>query len=120
MHVINARQYFLDTLVELTGIKSGLAVLVPKAIELLDRNTSDPDRFWRGDPAEGIRVEAGVVQSALVRLLHCIGAIGDAKDAKLLLLEFVRRNAGKLRPEEDDELEELAPTSRLKLPPLAI
>ena len=48
MHVINARQYFLDTLVELTGIKSGLAVLVPKAIELLDRNTSDPDRFCAG------------------------------------------------------------------------
>jgi restriction system protein len=109
MHINNARQYFLDTLVELTGIKSGLAVLVPKAIDLLDGSTSDSDSFWRGDPAEYIRVEAGVLQSACVRLLHCIGAIGDPKDARLLLMEFVQRNAEKLRPDQDDELKKLAP-----------
>ncbi len=109
MHVLNTRQYFLDTLVELTGIKSGLAVSVPKAVDLLDKRTKDTNPFWRGNPIEGIRLEIGVVQKAFVKLLHCVGGIGDSKGAGLLVKEFVQRNQNKLRPLSKDELEEYGP-----------
>lgn len=36
MAMMNVRQYFLDTLVELTGVTSGLAVSIRKTSDLLD------------------------------------------------------------------------------------
>ncbi len=64
MHVINVRQYFLDTMVELVGIKSGLAVTAPKAVELLDRTSSPCGRWWHGDNDEGVRL-ARMVEETL-------------------------------------------------------
>ncbi len=36
MAILNRRRYFLDTLVEMIGIKSGLAVSIPEALQLLE------------------------------------------------------------------------------------
>lgn len=107
MHITNYRQYFLDTLVELTGIKSGLAVSVPKAVTLLDTGRPTSEAWWRGDPREPIRLEGGVVQSGFVRLLHRVGAIQDPKDGKILLFEFVRKHADRLRPDEDEDFADI-------------
>src|SRR5690349_7528127 len=95
MHVTNYRQYFLDAIVEVAGIKSGLAVTVPKAVNLLQTGTPSREPWWVGDPLEGIRLEGGVIENGFVRLIHRMGATPDARGWRALCFEFVRKHADK-------------------------
>ncbi|QDT55584.1 Restriction endonuclease [Caulifigura coniformis] len=103
MHVTRVRQYFLDTIVELTGIKAGVGVTVPKAVSLLKKRTeSNVTPWWSGDPLDVIRLEGGEVESGLVLLLHRVGAISEPLDSIGLLIRFVRAHLHRLGKVEDE------------------
>jgi hypothetical protein len=89
MAIFNARQYFLDTLVEMTGIKSGLAVTIPEAIDLLRRDPPD-EMWWKGDPTDPVRLHLEEVENVFVHLLFLVGAIPDSRHPKIILYQFAK------------------------------
>src|SRR4051812_3311380 len=102
MHILNVRRYFLDTMVELTGIKSGLAVTISKAIQLLDNNAPRCSPWWHGEPDDGLSLEAGEFESTFIHLLHAMGAIPDADEPGLLVLRFIRKHGLRVPPEDNE------------------
>ena len=91
MAMLNVRQYFLDTAVELTGIKSGLDVTIPRAIELFDSDEGGGG-WWRGNPGEVVRVDPVEFQESFSYLLFSVGAIPDQRIPAALLAEFCRKH----------------------------
>jgi hypothetical protein len=103
MAILNVRQYFLDTAVELTGIKSGLAVSIPRAIDFLDSDEAGGG-WWRGEPGELVRVDPVEFQESFSNLLYSVGAIADRRTPAALLAEFCREHPIAV---PDDAYEEL-------------
>lgn len=99
MAMTNVRQYFLDTIVELTGVKSGLAVTIPQALGLLDADESSG--WWHGESEGLLRVDFDEFQESFIRVLHGVGAISDRRGPQGLLVELCRNNTIVV-PEEDD------------------
>lgn len=91
MHIVNCRQYFLDSLVEQLGIKSGLAVTVPKALQLL-AGSDYPASWLRGAPEEFVRIDVTEYEAAFIQLLFSVGAIEQPCHAAQLIVEFCRLN----------------------------
>jgi hypothetical protein len=123
MHILNCRQYFLDSLVEQLGIKSGLAVTVPKALQLLD-GSDYPTSWLRGAPEEFVRIDVTEYEFAFIQLLFSVGAIERPCHAVQLIVEFCRHNDVPLprewneTPMGDDEVDDerdifSTPTGRL-------
>src|SRR5512135_3548409 len=86
MIVVNSRRYFLDSLLDLVGIKSGLVVTADD----LDRLAlgDDVDRWWQGDLSEGLRIRAEDFQTTFIHVLHSIGALPNPKPIERLVSEF--------------------------------
>ncbi len=90
MAITNVRHYFLDTLVESTGVKSGLAVSVPKAIELLQ--DGEGYHGWLvGNPNDFIRLYPDELEATFLELMHRVGAIPDTDPPAKLIVDFCRR-----------------------------
>ncbi len=89
MHVNNLRKYFLETLVELLGIKTGLAISIEKAVTLLT-GENKKDAWWEGPFEQPLMLEAGEVERVFVLLLHAVGKIGDAVGRSQLVFYFCR------------------------------
>jgi hypothetical protein len=91
MAIVNERRYFIDTLVEMVGIKSGLAVTVPEAQQLLERDPPDKG-WWKGKRKDLLRLEPVEVEIVFLRLLRLLGAIPDEMHPKILLFEYAKAN----------------------------
>jgi len=90
MAITNVRQYFLDTLIEMVGIKSGLAVTALKSIELLDQQT-EGHGWWQGDTRDFMRIRGEDLQETFLDLMHLVGAIPDTASRERLIVDFCRK-----------------------------
>lgn len=87
MNIRNRRQYFHDSLIELVGIKAGLAISTEKALTLLD--IPGRDFAWlQGEPTEGLRIEAGALEEAFAYLLYQVGATDSPHPPPGLVVKF--------------------------------
>ena len=98
MAIINVRQYFLDTLVEMVGIESGLAVTIPEAKQLLEQNPPNED-WWRGDRDDPLRLHFDEIENVFLRLLYLVGAISNDRHPKVLLFDYAHSHVVNV-PEE--------------------
>jgi hypothetical protein len=91
MAVFNTRRYFLDTLVETLGIKSGLGITVPEALDLLRRDQPGWN-WWDGDRDERVRVRPEEFEDVYIHLLHATGGIADTRGSMEVVFEYCRRH----------------------------
>src|SRR5262245_51653734 len=91
MAIFNTRRYFLDTLVETLGSKSGLGITVQEALDLLRR---DPpaEGWWDGDLDEEVRVRPEELEDVYIHLLHAAGGVADTRGAMELAFEYCRQH----------------------------
>jgi len=86
------RTGLVDSLTELLGIKSGLALSTRAVIEQLE-NSEESSRWWEGDPLSVVRVRGEALESSFCHLLHRVGATPDRLTSWQLGTDFARRNA---------------------------
>jgi len=108
-------------LIELAGIKSGLAVGRDEAIALLEggwpglaSHPEDllyaPSQWWRGDPDDVVRIRAEELELDHVHLLFGLGAIKDTRTSADLILEYLEADLRGRGPAEALEAGTLAVT----------
>jgi hypothetical protein len=105
--ITKTRQYFLDTLVECIGIKSGLAVTIPKAIELLDEE-SEGGGWWHGNPMDFVRLYPGELQDTFLELLYRVGAVRNTDPPLRLIVNFCRGHLKAPNPESPEAVMKLS------------
>jgi len=92
MHIVNSRRYFLDSLVELLGIKRGFLISKADVVSLLSQKV-DFQGWWVGPENEGLRLEAGAFEFTFETLLLAVGAIAELTPRPLLVVRFCKRHA---------------------------
>lgn len=102
MAITNVRQYFLDTLVEAIGIKSGLAVTIPDARKILQRDPPD-EGWWKGKRTDLVRLDAVEIECVFLKLLYLLGAIPDERRPDVLLYDYALNNPFKLPKEYESK-----------------
>ena len=106
MRIIASRRSLIDSLVEIVGIKSGLLLSRDRLTTILDQTYDSVDdialvlggsrKWWEGDEAGIVAVRAEEYEANFVLAMHSIGAIPDRRPPYQLLVDFVRKNAGRL------------------------
>jgi hypothetical protein len=99
------RGSFISILVELTGLKSGLAIgdlelcnVLDEAFDNVGEATlliSPTSKWWFGPPGEHVVIRAEELQEYFTNVLYGVGAIPDRMDPNGLLVAHVKDKSRK-------------------------
>lgn len=108
--VLETRLGLTETLRELVGIKSGLALTKAQLVELLELNKQEIEKkvsilggainWWEGDERDVIRIRAENVEANLIYVMNSLGAIPDRRTSRDILADFIIREFG-IDPKSD-------------------
>ncbi len=98
---LNTNQSLLNTLQELVGLKSGLAITFTQLVEYLEATHSEVEanvhvlggaiKWWCGEDIRPVRVRVENLEANLLLVLHSIGAISDCSNSMKILRNFLLR-----------------------------
>jgi len=95
MRVTNKRQYFIDAMLELIGIKSGLGIFEDKMVSILEEDFTaleESSYWWKGDRLEIVSMRAEEYESYFIVIMNKIGAIPDRKSPSELVFKFCKQH----------------------------
>ncbi len=98
MRVRTSIQGLVDMLVELVGIKSGIAITqeylsrtLDGAYSRIEQDLSEPiPRWWNEDPSTVVRMRAEKIEADFITLMNSIGAIPDLASPTDLVIQWAR------------------------------
>ena len=107
MRVVTTVQELIDDLIELIGIKSGLAISeedflrsLREGHDLMEQETGEQPALWWAEPRDlTISIRAEAIEVDFILVMNRIGAIQDFQTPMQLVVNWARDNA----PRRDDE-----------------
>jgi hypothetical protein len=104
-------QGLIDTIIELVGIKSGLALTEGRLIKILNKNYDNSDapfvlggatKWWLGDRTGNLSLRGEELEADFLLVMHQVGALSEGKYPSQLVYEFVKKNISTLRADNLD------------------
>lgn len=111
MHIWSPRQHLIDNVIDLVGIKSGLAISESKAFAFLDELSPD---WWIGEKSEVIRIDMLDFEKAFIHLMYKVGALNDDEDLCGVVVRYVNNNLNLFNIAENDVMEKVKIISMLQ------
>jgi len=103
MRIVNKRGVMIDSLIELVGIKAGVALDEDRLTAILESGFDQkaqnafilggPQHWWQGDRDEMVFVRAEEIEFDFLFALRYLGAIPDLQDTTRMTAEFARNHA---------------------------
>ena len=100
MRVVTSVQGLIDTLIELVGIKSGLAITEDELFAILERayaateiEPGDSDRWWEAPRDSGLAPRAEEIETDFLLVMRGVGAIPDTRTPMELAINWVGEHA---------------------------
>jgi restriction system protein len=111
MHIWSPRQHLIDNVIDLVGIKSGLAISESKAFAFLDELSPG---WWIGEKSEVIRIDMLDFEEAFIHLMYKVGALNDDEDLCGVVVRYVNNNLNLFNIAETDIMEKIEIVSMLQ------
>lgn len=89
MHIWSPRQHLIDNLIDLIGIKAGLALSESKALGFL---SDISEGWWEGEKEEVIRIDMIDFEEAFIHLMYKVGALENDRDLTGVVIDYVEQN----------------------------